>query len=126
MQRFHARQLLPQARRDKGAWNVARRRCSISSSDGGCVPDILTVEIRQRHQRRGILTGIERHARRIAIGVDHIAVEGGPYRGRAVQQPVIERMDVPIGIVQPSAPLIQPDRDLGRHIGAGMGQAQAR
>ena len=84
------------------------------------VPYRTIVEIGHRHQAGGVLAGIEALAARVAIGVDHIAVEGGAHRRRLRQQAVIEPVDVPVRIAELFALDVQPAHDGAGHIGAGM------
>jgi hypothetical protein len=75
------------------------------------LPDRHAVEIGLRDQAGGVLAGIEAGAGWIAVGVDDVAVEGGAHRRDAVEQAVIEIMDVPVGVGQQLAVVVQPVPD---------------
>ena len=47
---------------------------------GGIDPNVMAVKICQRHKASGVLAGIKGHARRVAVGVNDVAVEGGADR----------------------------------------------
>lgn len=49
-------------------------------------------------------------------------MERGAHRGHIRQQAVIKAMDVPVGIGQQPACLVEPFPDVRRNIGAGMGK----
>ncbi len=72
----------------------------------------------------GVLAGIEADAGGIAVGIDHVAVEGGAHRRRLGQQAVIELVNVPVGIGEQPAVVVEAVPDLGRHLGAGMRKAE--
>ncbi|MDT4876772.1 hypothetical protein FQZ97_1122340 [compost metagenome] len=61
-------------------------------------PDGKAVKVCVRDQRRCVLTRIEADACRIAIGIDAIAMKGCADGRYIVQQPVIELIDVPVGV----------------------------
>jgi hypothetical protein len=71
-----------------------------------------------------VWAGIERLAGRIAVGVDHVAVEGRPDRGRALDQAVVEPVDMPVGIAQQSAFGIEIVENIVRNMGAGVRQTE--
>ena len=87
-------------------------------------PDLMPVEIGQRHQPGGVLAGIKARVVRAAVGVDDIAVEGRAHGGRAGQKPVVKPVDMPVGVGQHPTAVVQPGHDLVGQIGAGVGQAQ--
>ena len=91
---------------------------------GWGVPNVMPVKIRQRNQSGGVLTGIKTLPRRIAVSVNDISVKSRAHRARALQQAIIERMDVPIRIIQPPTAGVQPRGNIIGDISAGMGQAQ--
>ena len=89
----------------------------------GC-PNVLPVEIGQRHQPGGVLAWVERCARWVAVGVDHIAVEGRAHGGRAGQQPLVKPVNMPVGIRQFAPTRVQIAAHRVGQIGAGMRQAK--
>jgi hypothetical protein len=84
----------------------------------------MAVEIRQRHQGRGVLTGIEALALRIAVGVNHVAVKHRAHGRDLGQQPGIELVNMPIRIRQQPTVFVQPVGDGIGHICSRMRQAQ--
>ncbi len=87
-------------------------------------PDGKAIEVGGRDQCRGVLAGIEADAFGIAIGIDAIAMKGGADGRDIVQQPVIELMDMPVGVGENAAIVIEPCPDVFRHICSGVGQAE--
>ena len=69
--------------------------------------DRLALEIDGGAEARGVLTGIEARPRRVTVGVDEVARESGPHDGRARQQLGIEMVDMPVGIGQGPAALVE-------------------
>ena len=58
----------------------------------------LAVKPDKRAQPGGVLPWIERNPARVAIKVDHIARQMRPHDSCIGQQPVIEPVDVPVGV----------------------------
>ena len=88
------------------------------------VPNARAVEIGQRRQCRDVLSGIRVGSRRIAVGVDHVTMKCRAHRGDIARKPVIQRMDMPVGIRHQAAAVIQLRGDVVRDVRARMGQSQ--
>jgi hypothetical protein len=91
---------------------------------GFASPDRQAVEIGQRHEAGGVPAGIEAFAVRRAVGVDRVAVEGGAHRGGAGQEAVVEPLDVPVGVGEHPAAVVQVGADVLGQEGAGVRQAE--
>ena len=102
-----------------------RAGAAISAASGAALPQSgAPSKSVSGHQPGGVLAGIEACAGRIAVGVDHVAVEGGAHRGRARQQPVIEPVDMPVGVGERPAAVVQRRQHILGDMGAGMRQAE--
>ena len=91
---------------------------------GGIDPNVMAVKICQRHKASGVLAGIKGHARRVAVGVNDVAVEGGADRRGPRQHAIIKRMNVPVCVIQSSPARVQIGHDVIWHIRTRVGQAQ--
>ncbi len=88
------------------------------------IPDVFTIKISQRHQGRGVLTGIQTDPCRVAIGIDHVTMERCPNRRDIIEKPVIKRVDMPIRIGKFAPAIIQFCGNVVWNIGPRMGQSQ--
>src|SRR5690606_15589354 len=87
-------------------------------------PDRQIVEVRQRHEAGGVLSGVEALTGGVAVGIDHIAMEGSPHGRRASQEPTVEPVNVPVGVAQAPPLVVQPRPYVFRDMGSRMRKAQ--
>lgn len=72
-----------------------------------CVgPDIMAIEIHERDQAIGVLIGMKRCTRRVTIGVYNVSVKCRTHSGGVRQYAIIERVNVPVGVIQPATAII--------------------
>ena len=91
---------------------------------GRFVPDRQPVKISHRAQVGGVLTGIQRSAQGVAVGIDHIAMKRRLHDSHISQKPVIEPVYMPIRIGQLPPAIIQPGQNIGGNKSAAMRLAQ--
>ena len=97
-----------------------------SASVGSCPSRQIgcAVEVRGGHQVRRVLAGIEAAARRVAVGVDDVAMKRGAHRRGIRQQPFVKRVEVPVGVREQAAVVVEPLPDGRRHAGARVRESQ--
>ena len=96
-----------------GGWNAAVRARDLGGVGLRAVaPDRRAVEVGHRAEAGGVLARVEAGVVRAAVGVDQVAVEGRADRGDAGQQAGVELVDVPVGVGERPAGLVQARGDL--------------
>ena len=86
--------------------------------------DRMPVKVGQRAKARGVLPRIQAHPIRRAVHVNDVAMRKGPHGRDALQQRVIQRVNMPIRISQRRPARVQRGGDILRHPRARMRQAQ--